>query len=87
MAATDAFQRLARKAPLSTTRLHDLRHHAASELLAAGVDPVLVAYLMGHSVETLLRIYAHVRPDAQREKRAAIERLSARLDATLNDGG
>jgi integrase len=84
MAATDAFQRLARKAKLSTTRLHDLRHHAASQLLAAGVGAVLVAYLMGHSVQTLLRIYAHVQPDAQREKQIAIERLSARIDAIAN---
>jgi integrase len=86
MAATNAFQRLARKAKLSTTRLHDLRHHAASELLAAGVDPALVAAIMGHSIETLLRNYAHVRPDAQREKRAAIEKLSARLEAAGGGG-
>ncbi|MGB8910616.1 MAG: tyrosine-type recombinase/integrase [Candidatus Cybelea sp.] len=81
MAATNAFQRLARKAKLSTTRLHDLRHHAASELLAAGVDPALVAAITGHSIETLLRNYALVRPDAQREKRRAIEKFSARLEA------
>lgn len=86
MAATDAFLRLARKAKLSTTRLHDLRHHAASQLLAAGVGVVLVAYLMGHSVQTLVRIYAHIQPDAQREKQIAIERLSARIDAIANGG-
>jgi hypothetical protein len=39
---------------------------------------------MGHTIETLLRTYAHARPDAQREKRAAIERLSARLEAAIN---
>jgi integrase len=84
-AATHAFERLARKAKLSTTRLHDLRHHAASELLSTGTDPALVARLMGHTVETLLRIYSHARPDGQREERAAIERLSARLAAAVND--
>ncbi|MGC2407608.1 MAG: site-specific integrase [Candidatus Cybelea sp.] len=81
MAATNAFQRLARKAKLSTTRLHDLRHHAASELLGTGTDPALVAAIMGHTIETLLRTYAHARPDGQREKRIAIEKLSARLEA------
>jgi len=83
MAATKAFQRLARKAELSTTRLHDLRHHAATSLLRAGTPPALVAENMGHKLETLLRTYAHAIPNAQSEKREALERLSAQLEAVI----
>lgn len=31
--------------------------------------PALVAEIMGHKLETLLRTYAHEIPNAQREKR------------------
>jgi integrase len=42
-------------------RLHDWRHFCASELLAAGVDPVTVAGRLGHAqTSTTLDIYAHV---------------------------
>ena len=84
MAATNAFQRLARKAKLSTTRLHDLRHHAATSLLRGGTAPALVAEIMGHKLETLLRTYTREIPDAQREKRGTLERLSAQLEAAIN---
>lgn len=38
---------------------------------------------MGHKLETLLRTYAHEIPKAQREKREALERLSAQLEAAI----
>jgi integrase len=38
--------------------LHDLRHWAASTALRDGHDPVTVAARLGHSPETLLRVYA-----------------------------
>lgn len=70
-----------RRGSRATARLQDLRHHAASEVLASGVHPAVVAAIMGHTIEALLRTYAHVKPDAQREKRLAIEKLSTRLEA------
>ena len=40
---------------------HDLRHAAASRLLNAGVDPVMVASILGHGDPGVtLRVYAHV---------------------------
>lgn len=43
-------------------RLHDLRHVYASELLAAGVDEVTAASVVGHArPTTTLNIYAHLR--------------------------
>jgi integrase len=59
-AATHWFARLRAEADAGDVRLQDLRHLAGSEMLAAGVDPSTVAYLLGHSVETLLENYAHV---------------------------
>lgn len=83
-AATRAFLRLARKAELSTTRLHDLRHHAATSLLRDGTPPALVAEIMGHKLETLLRTYAHAIPNAEHEKRLALERHSAHLETSID---
>ena len=41
-------------------RPYDLRHCAASTMLASGVDPVRVAQIMGHSPAVLFSTYAHV---------------------------
>lgn len=77
MMATCAFGRLARKAELSTTRLHDTRHSATSALLLAGVDVSTAPGLLGNSPAILLSTYAHLMPEAQRD---AVDRLGARLE-------
>ena len=57
------FERLADKAGLRRIRLHDLRHTAASQMIAAGVSPKVVAELLGHSSPTITQtIYQHVMP-------------------------
>ncbi|MDE0571879.1 site-specific integrase [Demequina sp. B12] len=43
------FARLARRAGLRVMRFHDLRHGAASLLLAAGTDIAIVSKMLGHS--------------------------------------
>ena len=45
-------------------RWHDLRHVIASELVAAGLDPVTIAGRLGHDPAMLLGRYAHARPAA-----------------------
>lgn len=78
MAASCAFERIARKAGISTTRLHDLRHTAATTLLLAGVDVRTAAGVLGHSSPTVtLSTYAHLMPEAQRE---AVDRLGERIE-------
>jgi hypothetical protein len=78
MAATCAFDRIARKAGISTTRLHDLRHTAATTLLVAGVDVRTVAGVLGHvSPSITLSTYAHLMPEAQRD---AVDRLGLSLE-------
>jgi len=78
----DVFVRAARKAGIRTGRnggmvLHDLRHWAASTALRDGHDPVTVAARLGHSPETLLRVYAQEIDDGQSEVAAS---LASRID-------
>lgn len=57
-------------------RFHDLRHSAASLLLAEGTPVRLVSELLGHSdVKTTLSIYAHSIPGAQEQAASAMDRL------------
>ena len=42
---------------------HDLRHFYATTMLSAGLPANAVAELMGHTVETLMRVYAHFMPE------------------------
>lgn len=52
---------------LRRIRLHDMRHTAATLLLQAGVAPVVVAGILGHSPAVLLSTYAHALPNAKRD--------------------
>lgn len=52
-AVTDRFHELVGMADLPPVRLHDLRHGAASLMLAAGVDLKVVQETLGHSSITL----------------------------------
>lgn len=61
MALTNAFSRCSKQAGLPTTRMHDLRHTAATFILSAGGNPSAATQILGHSEEgTTLRIYGHV---------------------------
>ncbi|WP_370420295.1 tyrosine-type recombinase/integrase [Streptomyces sp. QH1-20] len=60
---TDYFERLVELAGLPPIRLHDLRHVAASLMLAAGVDIKIVSETLGHSDSRITRdIYQSVMP-------------------------
>ena len=53
---------------------HDLRHHYASVLLAAGESVVAVAERLGHENATLvLKTYGHLMPDSEDRTRPAID--------------
>lgn len=62
-AVTRKFERLAVEAGLPKIRFHDVRHTAASLLLAHGTPPVKVAAMLGQGVQILLSTYAHYIPD------------------------
>ena len=75
---TKRFKRALKRAELpSTTRLHDLRHGAATMLLEAGEPVPAVSEYLGHANPAItMTIYAHAVPGAS--KRAA-ERLGSIL--------
>ena len=75
---TKDFIRLRKKVGLDTVRLHDLRHFAATRMLAAGVSVRTVSGRLGHAnAATTLGVYAHFVEEADRE---AAEKLGALLD-------
>ncbi len=59
--------------PAGTTS-HDLRHHYASVLLAAGESVVAFAERLGHESATLvLKTYGHLMPDSEDRTRRAVD--------------
>ena len=59
----------------TTLTFHDLRHAAASRLIAAGIDPVTVATILGHEDPHItLKIYSHLYDRTHRDNaiRAAL---------------
>jgi integrase len=73
------FKRYLIRAGLSRDlRFHDLRHTAATLLLASGVNVKVVSEMLGHSnVSITLSIYAHVLPHMQQSAVSAMDRLLA----------
>lgn len=75
ISVTRRFQRILKAAGLPRQRFHDLRHAAASLLLAQGVNPRVVMEILGHSqISLTLNTYSHVIPSLQRE---AAQRMDA----------
>lgn len=85
-AVTNWWNRLRRRVPeLRSVRFHDLRHFAASQLLAAGVDVRTVAGRLGHSNPAVtLEVYGHFMPAADRNAAAALGDIVS--SATLPTG-
>jgi integrase len=72
-------QQLAAKAGFEGLRFHDLRHTAATLMLAAGVNPKVTSERLGHAtVAFTLDTYSHVLPDMQRQAAEAMDRLLGR---------
>lgn len=72
-----SFKRYLVKAGISRdTRFHDLRHTAATLLLASGVNVKVVSEMLGHAdIGITLRVYAHVLPHMQQSAVHAMEQL------------
>lgn len=68
------FVPLLRSAGLPRIRLHDLRHTAATLLLARGIHPKIVSEMLGHTtVGITLDLYSHVTPTMQRAAARAMD--------------
>lgn len=72
-----SFKALLRRAAIPESRFHDLRHTAASLLLAQGVHPRVVMEILGHSrISLTMDTYSHVMP-------AALSDAASRMDDIL----
>ena len=70
------FTRTCERAGVPRIRLYDLRHTAASLLLAGGTHPKIVAERLGHSTVNLtLNTYSHVLPTLQADAAETMDRL------------
>lgn len=67
-----AFEKACGRAQLTDLHLHDLRHTAASHLLAAGVDLRTLAELLGHRTMAMVMRYTHI---LDGERMRAIQKL------------
>jgi integrase len=75
--ATDEFKRLTISADLPPIRLHDGRHGAATQALAAGVEMKVVSDLLGHSSITITAdTYTSVLDELKRD---AADKIANRL--------
>jgi integrase len=72
------FKAILRQTGLSSIRLYDLRHTAATLALSAGVAPKVVAEQLGHaSAAFTLDVYSHLLPHMQEEAAIKVEKILA----------
>jgi integrase len=70
------FKSILKKAGLPDMHFHDLRHSAATLLLAAGVNAKVVQEILGHGDITItLGMYGHVLPNMQKEAMSKMDDL------------
>ena len=70
------YAKLMQTAGLRRIRFHDLRHTAASLLLAQGISFQAVQRTLGHSdIRTTLNVYGHMYADSRRAVAAAMESM------------
>ncbi|AXG79372.1 site-specific integrase [Streptomyces paludis] len=81
---SDLFQRLVTEAGLPPIRLHDLRHGAATLMLAADIDIKVVSETLGHSDTRITRdIYQSVLDDLARAAAEAVVKLVPRAPSAI----
>lgn len=61
-------------------KIHGLRHTHATLLLSKGFNAKVVAERLGDTVETVMRTYAHVLPNMQKEVAASLDNLYKSVD-------
>jgi integrase len=78
-----SFKKILAHAKLPDIRFHDVRHTAATLLLAEGVHPKVVQERLGHASITLtLDTYSHVLPSLQKDATEKLNRLFSSIGAS-----
>lgn len=72
---------LAGAAGVPVIRFHDLRHTAASLMLSHNTPPVVVAGVLGHSLDILQKRYAHFIPSTQGQVAKLMDALTSPIVA------
>ncbi|HUF53689.1 MAG TPA: site-specific integrase [Dehalococcoidia bacterium] len=73
-----SFKPLLERAGLPNIRFHDLRHSAATIMLAMGEHPRVVQERLGHStIAVTMDVYSHVMPGLQEESAARLDKVFA----------
>ena len=73
-----SFAPLLERAGLPRISFHDLRHTAATLMLAEGIHPKVVQERLGHaSISTTMDTYSHVMPSLQKDAAERMDRLLA----------
>jgi integrase len=72
-----------KKAKIKGLRIHDLRHTAASKMIAAGVNIVVVSKILGHSDIKITMKYCHATPE---DMQLGVDRLGAVLVKAIKGG-
>ena len=71
---TERFYRVIRKSTITPIRFHDLRHSAASLLLASGFSLKEIQEFLGHGdLGTTANIYAHLQFQAKKDMAASMQ--------------
>lgn len=69
----DRFTDICENSGIDSIRFHDLRHTAATRMVASGIDIVVVQDILGHANLSVTQRYSHPVPD---RKKKAIEALN-----------
>ena len=73
---THRFYTFLARSGLPHIRFHDLRHTAATLMLARGVHPKVASEMLGHSnISVTLDLYSHVTPTMQRAATEALDEI------------
>jgi integrase len=81
---TKSWQRIREEAGLPQTRIHDLRHQAASHILNSGYSLYVVQQILGHSDPSVTQRYAHLSTATLQE---AANSIGTFLDKALEKTG
>lgn len=82
------FKALLKEAGLPDIRFHDMRHSAATLLLAMGIHPKIAQEILGHSnIAMTMNVYSHVLPTMQQEAIDKLNEVVERKDTQPGSAG